>query len=123
MKKNIAILAIEDEPLAMKVVQLIFASLGITCHTATTGRHALEALKKKQYDLILLDLGLPDISGIEILKIIEEQKLQPKANITILTGHSKHNLKKKSVSLDSYDFIQKPFALDKAKRLLEKYGM
>lgn len=122
MQKDISILLVEDTPLALTVVISIFSSLGIECHTAKTGKQALDALKKHSYDLILLDLGLPDIHGIEILEIIKEEKLQPMAHISVLTGHSESEFKDKSISLGAKDFIQKPFTLDIAKSLLKKLG-
>jgi CheY-like chemotaxis protein len=83
--KNISqILVIEDEAANREAIALLLSSAGYQVTTAETGEKALEILAKTPFEVILTDLFLPGVSGIEILKRVKEQ--WPFTNVILITG-------------------------------------
>jgi YesN/AraC family two-component response regulator len=76
-------------------------------HLAETGRTALEILSRERIDTVLLDLKLPDIHGIEVLRQI--RRTTPQLPVIILTGNSDHETAKAAARLGVSDYLDKPF--------------
>jgi DNA-binding NtrC family response regulator len=79
------ILIVDDEPNICNGCKLILIEEGYDVDTALNGSEAMEKLFEQNHDLVLLDIRLPDISGIDILKQINEQRLD--CFVIIMTGH------------------------------------
>lgn len=120
MKEKPHVLIIEDTKLAQKMAQAALSSLGASFDLAETGEQALSLVKKKPYDLILLDLGLPDISGMKVLEAINKEALQPSAYVVVLTGHSDKKQQQRAINLGASEYITKPLTFDLTKQLLSK---
>ncbi|MBI4352756.1 MAG: response regulator, partial [Candidatus Omnitrophica bacterium] len=92
---------------------------GFEIHVSNSGLEALERLKKETFDLLLLDIGLPDLNGIEILKSLKP--LNPSQKTVVITGHGKE-YDEELKSLGIAHILQKPLGLsillDKIKELL-----
>lgn len=84
-EKNIKILLVDDETDYLDVIELILGSAGYQVDTAQSGRLALEKLKKKDYDLVLTDLIMPSMTGVELLEIIRQDYLD--TEVIIFTGY------------------------------------
>ena len=91
---------------------------GCLCEVSFNGRDALEILKHKDFSLVLLDLHLPDIYGVEVLKQIK--KSGSGVPVVILTGHGTEADRKKCQQLGAYDFIHKPLGIEKLMNILEE---
>ena len=82
--ENIRALLIDDEEELVTTLVERFASRGVQAEYSTTGRQALEMLASKPYDVVLLDVILPDTSGLELMKIIKSA--HPEVKILLVTG-------------------------------------
>ncbi|MBP2659253.1 MAG: two component, sigma54 specific, transcriptional regulator, Fis family [Firmicutes bacterium] len=82
---NLKILVVDDEKEYREVLQMILESKGYITETACSGKDALEKLKKKNFNLVLSDLIMPGMSGIELLEQIKEK--HPETEIIIVTGY------------------------------------
>jgi len=76
---------------------------------ADNGQKAMELLKKNEFDLVLLDIKMPGISGLEIIK--EKKKLQLKTNIWVITSFDSEEVAHKVIEQGADDYISKPFSL------------
>jgi signal transduction histidine kinase/CheY-like chemotaxis protein len=112
------LLIVEDNPMARLFLSSLLESLGYEYDTAEDGKSALEAVKKNSYQLIILDIGLPDISGIEVAKRIHE--FQPKQAIVALSAHLYEETKADALAAGMMDAYQKPLSTEKIKELLKK---
>jgi PAS domain S-box-containing protein len=100
------ILLVDDEPRFIDSLQSILQHFNYNCTKATTGTEAIELLKTNQFDLALLDVGLPDICGCKIVEFIKTSNI-PTAAI-MLTGSSTVETAVKAMKMGAYDFLRKP---------------
>lgn len=101
------VLLVEDDPSTAKAIELSLASEGIICDTTEFGEEGLEIGKLYDYDIIVLDLMLPDIDGYEVLRRLRAAKVQ--TPILILSGLSGPDNKIKGLGFGADDYITKPF--------------
>ncbi|GAB6194102.1 hybrid sensor histidine kinase/response regulator [Desulfocastanea catecholica] len=104
MKSNI--LLVDDEPRFIDSLHTILQHFNYNCTKATTGTEAIEQLKTNQFDLALLDVGLPDICGCNIVEFIKTSRISTTA--VMLTGISTVETAVKAMKLGAYDFLRKP---------------
>lgn len=120
--KTIQILLVEDHPLAQKMAEAILKSLNCQIDIANDGQSALEKAKSKTYDLVLMDVGLPDIDGHEVtVKIREHEKGTRHTPIVALTAHANEEEKAKAMAAGMDDFQVKPLTPEGAEKILSKY--
>jgi two-component system nitrogen regulation response regulator NtrX len=113
---------IDDEEGIRESLSGIFEDEGYTVLTAGSGEEALTILKEQTPDVILLDIWLPGIDGIETLK--KMKGLKPEIPVIMISGHGNIELAVKATQIGAYDFLEKPLSLERvlliAKRALEK---
>ena len=110
------ILLIDDDLLVSQVIFNILSNAGFkTILTATSGKDALDLLKKHRFNIVILDLALKDISGIVVLKSIKKYKesINKTSDVIILTGHPSVRTCRVSFKLGAFDFILKPWSNEK----------
>ena len=108
--KPSAILIIDDESAIRSGVRLPLSDEGWLVDTSATGTDGLHQALAGQYDVILLDIKLPDISGMEILKTLRLKK--PDAYVIMMTGFATVQDAVKALKIGAYDYIAKPFSSD-----------
>jgi DNA-binding NtrC family response regulator len=101
------ILIVDDEPAICSGCNIILSENGYDVETALSGQKGLEKIANTSFDLILLDIRLPDITGIEILKKIDEKKID--TSVIIMTGHGTVENAVEAMKNGAFDFITKPF--------------
>ena len=100
------VLLVDDEVDFLKILAERLEVRGLKVITATSGEDALTNTEKEEYDLIVLDLSMPGIDGLETLKRIKTR--QPDAEIIILTGQGSVRTGIEAMKLGAEDFLQKP---------------
>lgn len=100
------ILFIEDDQNIQKLVNIILAQQGYQIIHVATGQEALIHFATESFDLVILDLGLPDMDGLEVLKIMRQVTQVP---IIILTARSHEQEKVKAFDCGADDYVTKPF--------------
>jgi two-component system KDP operon response regulator KdpE len=101
------VLAIDDNPQIQKLVTVNLQARGYAVQTAGTGEEALDLFKTGQFDLILLDLILPGISGIDVCMWIRQQSDVP---IIVLSAREDEELKVRALDAGADDYVTKPFS-------------
>jgi len=113
------VLLVEDTAIIRKVNSNFLESLGCEVTAACDGREAFDFLQTK-FDLILLDIGLPDISGIEICKWIRKHSTNQNTPVVFLTAFG-DKVKNKCKDAGCNDFAVKPLSMEKLQKLIYKW--
>jgi len=100
---------VDDEPAILRVVQTNLTRHDFRVETAETGRAALEAHGRFRPDLVLLDLGLPDMDGLEVIREIRTNSSTP---IVVLSVRGAERDKVQALDLGADDYLTKPFGVD-----------
>lgn len=109
-KEVLNVLIVDDEPGIRRVLKIYLQDLGYKVQTATDGQTASQMIDSQVFDLVLTDIRMPGMDGIELLKYIK--KKQPNTQVIMITGHGDFKLAIKSLKLDAVDFISKPIDND-----------
>ena len=104
------VLLVEDDPTTLQSIQMVLESAGMVVDTADLGEDGLEIGKLYEYDIILLDIMLPDIDGFEVLRRLRDSRVD--TPVLILSGLGEAENKVKGLSTGADDYLTKPF--DKA---------
>jgi len=122
-KKKNSILIVEDQPVAAEVIKKILVDLSCNVDIAINGSNALVLIKQNYYDLILMDIGLPDIDGYEITKKIRlhESSGSHKVPIIALTAHVDVTSKKLCLTAGMNAIFTKPLLKKQAIQILELF--
>ena len=103
------VLIVEDEKTLSKEIDIFLKNEGYACDIAHTGKDASEKIFVNRYDFILLDLGLPDYEGLDLLKEAKEENHD--AAFIILTARGATDDKIKGLNMGADDYLAKPFSL------------
>jgi len=115
---KIRLLVVDDEQSIRKLCMTIGNTLGYLCTEAESAEAALAKLDAEVPDLILTDLKLPMLSGVELLK--QAKMILPRAEVAIMTGHGSIESAVDAMKLGAYDYIEKPFRVEKMRLLLQR---
>jgi DNA-binding response OmpR family regulator len=111
MNDEIKLLFVDDEePLRILVKNQLLLE-GFAVDTTDDGDTAIEALKKNTYDVVLLDIRMPRLNGIEVLKFMKQNKMRPR--IVMLTAVDDLAVAIEAVKAGANDYVTKPYDLDK----------
>jgi len=113
-----SILIIDDEPAVCAGCRLVLSDQGHTVDAVHDGRSGLELLEKSRYELVLLDMKLPDIDGIQVLEGIHRET--PRVSVVVMTGYSSVPDAVKAMKLGAFDYLSKPFSDEELVLTVEK---
>ena len=116
--KSLKVLVIDDESVICDACHLVLSEKGHTVDYCTTGKTGLLAIERGAYDVILLDMKLPDIDGMEILEAIKGEL--PAPYMIVMTGYSTMSNAVQAMKLGAADYLAKPFTDDELTEAVEK---
>jgi len=118
MMKDKSVLIVDDEKNIRLTLSQALEVLEVETATAADGEEALARLKEKEFSLILLDLKMPGMDGMEVLRQVS--KIRPDIRIIILTAYGTVESAVEAMKLGAADFIQKPFAAEEIRGLVSR---
>lgn len=101
------VLVVDDEPQIRRALRLVLRANGYQVTEVGAGEAALDALASMAYDLMILDLVLPDVDGVEVCRRVREWSEMP---ILILSAHGEEDIKVQALDEGADDFVTKPFS-------------
>jgi DNA-binding response OmpR family regulator len=107
------ILVMEDDRSIAMGLEMILSEEGYDVNLANTGELALEAFKQKRFDLLVADLRLPGIDGMEVIKQVKKDT--PETEVIVITGYGTTSKAVEAIKLGVHDFLPKPFTEDQIK--------
>ena len=110
-------LLVDDESIVHETLRAFMHHLGHTSESANNGINGQQALLKKHYDAAFVDIRMPGMDGISLLKWCRDA--QPHLAVVIMTGHGADVAREMAMRCGAYAFIEKPFSLRKIKQLIK----
>jgi DNA-binding response OmpR family regulator len=115
------LLVVEDDVLLLRPIQRAAAELGIDVLHAATGEEGIRFASARQPDLILLDLGLPDMDGARVLGCLKSTPKTVSIPVIIYSGRTDHEERIESFRFGADDYLEKPFDMDMLMRRVEHH--
>src|SRR5438309_3134017 len=112
------LLVVDDEQSIRRLCMTIGTSLGYECAEAESAETAMTRIEAEAPDLVLTDLKLPNQSGVDLLK--RTKAMLPRSEVAIMTGHGSIESAVDAMKLGAYDYIEKPFRVEKMRLLLQR---
>lgn len=107
---KVKVIVIDDEDIVLKSCQRALTPEGYEVKTAKSGMEGLKMLEKEPFDIVLADIKMPDMDGIEVLRRIKEG--WPETEVVMITGYSTVATAVDAIKLGAFDYIEKPFTPD-----------
>ena len=105
-----SLLIVDDEPKICEMLSRFFTQRGFQTSTATSGHQAIETVAKQCPDYVLLDIRMPDVSGLDVLKMLKAYC--PGVKVVMVTAIDDQEVAATAFRLGATDYITKPFELD-----------
>ncbi len=119
MDKTLRIIMAEDDPVNQKVTQLTLKKLGLRAEAAANGIEVLHYLERQTYDVVLMDIQMPEMDGIEATKIIRERWPHgPK--IIVITDCDSNSYRELCFDAGANEFLSKPVMADQLNAAIER---
>lgn len=118
MEAKARVLVVDDEPIVIKSCDRVLTPEGIEVKGASCGRDGLKFIGEDGFDVVLLDLKMPDIDGIDVLRRV--RKVKPDVAVIIITGYPSVGTAVEAMKLGASDYIVKPFAPQEVRGVVTK---
>jgi DNA-binding NtrC family response regulator len=113
---NMRLLVVDDEPIVGKRLKQVFGKVGFEVESYTDSAAALAAMAEKSFDIVVTDLKMQGIDGIEVLKRV--RAMNPKTRVIIITGYASPDTAELAEQEGVFAFLAKPFRLDELKEVI-----
>lgn len=118
MGSPVAVLVIDDEAIACRRLKAALEKTGYEVDTCESGAAALERMRGRAYDVVVTDVRMGDVDGIEVLDAV--QRLHPKTKTILITGYATVELAREALAKGAYDFVAKPFQPKDLRAIIER---
>lgn len=112
------IMVIDDEESMCKFMQIMLKKEGYEVTTTQSSNQALDILKQRNHDLVIADLMMPELNGLELLAKVKN--LDPEANFIVMTAYASVDTAIEALKKGAYDYLTKPFKVDEIRILIKK---
>ena len=116
------ILVAEDNMINQKLIRNVFELLGYKMDIAANGLEAIDSLQRKNYDLIFMDVQMPEMNGYEATGIIVQSKMEKRPVIIAMTANAMRGDREKCIEAGMDDYITKPLRVDDLIKMIEFWG-
>lgn len=116
--KNYNILFVDDDRQILSMVEQFLSRFDWCVTTESNGQKAIDMVRQTRYSVVFIDLIMPEISGLELLKAIKEAS--PETEVIIVSGYGTIESAIEAIKLGGYDFLQKPINFDRFKTLIDR---
>jgi DNA-binding NtrC family response regulator len=118
MSDKLQVLLLDDEPIVGKRLGPALAKIGCEVEVFEEPVAALSRLKKKSFDIVVTDIRMDEMDGMQILEYVNEAS--PRTKVIMITGYAMIALAREAMEKGAFDFIAKPFKPDDLRRVIAK---
>ncbi len=116
MPKRLNVLLLDDEPIVGKRLKPALAKIGCEVEVFENPREALKRIEEKDFDVVVTDIRMDDVDGIQVLEYV--MKKSPRTKVILITGYAMMALARKAMEKGAFDFIAKPFQPNDLRRVI-----
>jgi DNA-binding NtrC family response regulator len=117
-KQSARLLVVDDEPIAVRNLERVLAKEGYEVSTASNGQSALRLLRQKTFDIVLTDLKMEKVDGMQVLKRCKES--DPDVEVIVITGFAAVDTAIEAMKQGAYHYVAKPFKLDEVRKVVRE---
>ena len=118
MAQSLEVLILDDEPIVGKRLKPALEKDGYVVEVFEDGRLALARLGEKEFDIVVTDVRMDEVDGIQVLEAV--QRMSSRTKVIIITGYATVELAREALAKGAYDFIAKPFKPRDLRAVIEK---
>jgi len=111
LTRKTLVLVVDDHFADRETLKTVLEEKGYRVATASDGTEAIDMVRSRHYDIIFLDVRLPDMTGFETFEQVK--KIDPQATVIMMTGYAEEDLIKNAIEAGAYTCLRKPFDIDK----------
>ncbi len=115
------LLVVDDEPIALRNLEKVLARDGYAVRTAASGPSALRQLRGDAFDVVLTDLKMEKVDGMQVLRRCKE--IDPDIEVILITGYASIDTAIEAMKLGAYHYVAKPFKLDQVRKIVEEAAL
>jgi len=119
--KTMRVLLIDDEETIVRAMAALLEDLGCNVVRSADGREGLELALRERFDVIISDIRMPRLGGLELVSALREHGLS--VPVLLISGHGDERITEKAAEVGAAGFLQKPVALRELVEYLRQYGM
>lgn len=112
------VLIVDDDPAILDLLKTLISDFGYECSLAHDGQEAIQSLQRERFDIVLTDMVMPHLDGMELLRYIREH--YPRTDVIVVTGHAVNFTFTSVIKAGAMDFITKPFNGDELEAKLDR---
>ncbi|MBU4566287.1 MAG: response regulator [Desulfarculus sp.] len=118
MSGNLQVLLLDDEPIVGRRLKPALAKIGCEVDVFEDPELALAKMAQKEYDVVVTDIRMDQIDGMQVLEFVRER--WPRSKVIMITGYAMMSLAREAMEKGAFDFIAKPFKPDDLRRVIAK---
>ena len=118
MTEAIEILVVDDEPIACKRLKTALEKAQYVVDVASSGEDAIERLRSKAYDVVVTDIRMDDVDGIQVLDAVRSS--HPRTKTILITGYATVEVAREALAKGAFDFIAKPFQPKDLRKVVDR---
>lgn len=118
MERRIRLLLLDDEPIVGKRLVPALAKLGVETESFTDPEAALQQVARKDFDIVVTDLRMDKMDGVEVLRRVLQKS--PRTKVIIITGYATLEIARQALAIGAFDFIAKPFKPNDLRNIVAK---
>ena len=118
MSEPLKVMLLDDEPIVGKRLKPALTKIGCEVEVFEDSRQAMERIDQIDFDIVITDIRMDEVDGIEILEHVQQKS--PRTRVIIITGYAMMSLAKQAMEKGAFDFIAKPFKPDDLRRVVAR---
>jgi DNA-binding NtrC family response regulator len=118
MKEKLDVLLVDDETIVLQRLKPALSKIGCNVETFEDAKEALKRIDAKVFDIVVTDIMMPEVNGIELLEYI--QKKSDRTKVIMITGYATEALAREAMSKGAFDIIAKPFRPDDLRNMIAR---
>lgn len=118
MAGSVTVLVLDDEPLVGKRLNVVLSKIGCEVEAFDDPRAALQRIDEKEFDIVITDVVMGDVDGLQVLERVQHKS--PRSKVIIITAYAMMGMARRAMAKGAFDFVAKPFVPNEMRVVVAK---